>query len=235
MDIKIEPVTKSDEPRVIKFLKEQFYANEPLNVAIQERFKSIPSNLEGETKYANCVHDNLTNGLCLKAVDGEGHIVGAVINTCPINGMKVSRVEIQGRQEMMKVSRVEIQGRQDMMKEIIKFLHHIDELSGEAQFLAKHASNVMDIKILSVHRDHQKKSIGSRLIEESIKAAESKNIKAITIGCSSAYTSAIIQHKFPHFRRVLTYPISEYTDSVGDVMFKVQDPHKEYHVYFYET
>uniref|UniRef100_A0A8D8QNW5 Dopamine N-acetyltransferase n=1 Tax=Cacopsylla melanoneura TaxID=428564 RepID=A0A8D8QNW5_9HEMI len=221
MDIKIEPITKSDEPRVIKFLKEQFYANEPLNVAIQERFKSIPSNLEGETKYANCVHDNLTNGLCLKAVDGEGHIVGAVINTCPINGMKVSRVEIQGRQEMMK--------------EIIKFLHHIDELSGEAQFLAKHASNVMDIKILSVHRDHQKKSIGSRLIEESIKAAESKNIKAITIGCSSAYTSAIIQHKFPQFRRVLTYPISEYTDSVGDVMFKVQDPHKEYHVYFYET
>ncbi|KAL1456250.1 hypothetical protein WDU94_000995 [Cyamophila willieti] len=216
MDIKIEPVVKGDETRVNEFLHDQFFANEPLNVAMRERFSSIPLP-EGEP---TCVYANLSNGLCLKAVDGEGNIVGVVVNTCPINGLKVSISEIQGRQEMMK--------------EIIKFLCHIDELSGEAKLLAKHDFNVMDIKILCVHKDHGKKGIGARLIEESIKVAEAKNINAITIGCSSAYTSAIIQHKFQQFRRVLTHPISEYTDSDGDVVFKVPDPHKEYHVYAYE-
>ncbi|XP_026678312.1 dopamine N-acetyltransferase-like isoform X2 [Diaphorina citri] len=216
MDYKIEKITKNDEPLVNQFLRDNFYTSEPLNVAFRAKFNAT------ESLAANSNFENIANGLSLKAVDGDGNILGVSLNTCPLEGRHI-------------IVRKEIEGRREIMEEIIKFLGLIDELSGVEKLIEKHHQSVLDVKILSVDAKHRQKGIGARLIEETIKTAEAHDIKAITVGCSSYYTSVIVQHKFPNqFRRVLTYPYSKYVDSNGEVVFKSAEPHVEYHVYFYE-
>lgn len=96
MDYKIEKITKSDEPVVNQFLRDNFYTSEPLNVAFRAKFNAT------ESLAANSNFENIANGLSLKAVDGDGNILGVSLNTCPLEGRHIVRKEIEGRREIME-------------------------------------------------------------------------------------------------------------------------------------
>jgi hypothetical protein len=97
MDYKIEKITKNDEPLVNQFLRDNFYTSEPLNVAFRAKFNAT------ESLAANSNFENIANGLSLKAVDGDGNILGVSLNTCPLEGRHIIvRKEIEGRREIME-------------------------------------------------------------------------------------------------------------------------------------
>lgn len=91
---------------------------------------------------------------------------------------------------------------------------------------------MLDVKILSVSSAHRQKGLGRLLISETMKIADSKNL-AVTVGCSSYFTSRIVA-KFDQFQRILRFPIKQYVDSKGKAVFPVQEPHVNYDVYLYE-
>lgn len=215
-DYKISLVAKCDEAAVNDFLRDHFYSSEPLNSAIRRKFDALyPS---GSPHFSHCTYANLANGLTVKAEDGDGNILGVAVNTAPIAGLSTGRFEIKGDRPLMD--------------KIIEFLNFIDEQSKYDEILTRNDSRVIDIKLLSVSSAHRKKGIGARLIRETISIADSKNM-ALSVGCSSAYTSQIVE-KFPQFRRVLSFPYNQYADSQGEAVFRVDHPHEVYNVFLYE-
>lgn len=111
--------------------------------------------------------------------------------------------------------------------DVFEFLSFISEKADLCTRMAVPRS--LHIHILSVHLDYLRQGIAKKLFDSCMENGKVKHFPAISVDCTSFYTSKIAETFGLSCVSTVTY--DEYNKHVGKILFKPVDPHKEINTY----
>lgn len=201
------PITEYDYEDVLKHLRNNFFADEPLNHSVGlcepgQHHKDLED------------HSLLTlkDGLSIKAVEtGTNKIIGVALNGV------LKRPNCQ-EADQNKTSSVQ----DEKFKRIFDLLHSVNE---ELDLFNKYrVDKLYECRMLSVDQNHRGQGIAKELLKRSIEEARSKGFKLFKQDATSFYTQKISESL--GFDTVFELYYRSYLGDDGQPVFTPPAPHK---------
>lgn len=201
-DIKIKIADLSDIEEVTAFLYKHFLPFEPLQMFhynSQEKMEPLPPAL---------MKDCITSQTTLLALVGT-ELVGVLI----AGEFSAETPEICDEEESFGAKADDIFG----------FLEYIEKKADYFNRLS--ISRSLHVHILNIHGDYLRRGIAHKLFGFCVENGRNKNFPALSVDCTSFFTSKIAE-KFD-MKCLSTVTYEEYNKLVGKTIFIPCEPHKE--------
>ncbi|XP_050433460.1 arylalkylamine N-acetyltransferase 1-like [Adelges cooleyi] len=203
----IEAITSEDRQAVIDFLRQFFYRDEPLIIALD-----MTVDVKAMAKLEAYCNSLLDNGLACKAVSADGRLIGVILN-----GVKC------------KLDKHEDDTEDDTkFQHITKFLNKVDK---EANFFCQYPNvcRALTIDIVAVDHKYRGKGVCKSLMDKARELALKNRCSMIYVECSS-YFSAKAAEKLG-FQCIYTLSYKDYLNDQGQPIFNPPPPHTQSKVY----
>lgn len=181
------------------FLTNHFVNIEPTHashVSKNEKLEPMPS---------NCIRDGIESQTSLMACFGD-KLVGVLIAE-----------EFKSHSEDF-VSAVGHRSKDRDIMELLDFIEKKADLSNRFNLF-----NCLNIFLLSVHQDFLRQGIAAKLFEFCIENGKAKAFEAISVACTSCFTSRLAERFEMGCVSTVTY--DEYNKHVGKIVFVPSEPH----------
>lgn len=208
-NIVIRPAIESDLLAICNFLRSHFENSEPSicsHYRKDEKLEKNPPILELEA---------LRTETLLLAHNGH-ELVGLVIATEKTND--------KAGKSSSETATSSVKSKNDDVWDLVVF---ISELADHCNKLRVPAC--LQVQVINTHSDHLRKGIAKKLFKAIIEQAKSKDFPAITVDCTSFYTSKIAESFGMHCIAAIGY--DEYNKIIGKTIFVPSEPHTEIRAY----
>jgi GNAT superfamily N-acetyltransferase len=111
--------------------------------------------------------------------------------------------------------------------DVFEFLSYIGEKADICNRLK--VSHCLHIHIISVHKEYLGQGIAKKLFQACVDIGEIKNYPAISVDCTSHFTSLIAEKFSLKCHSIMTY--DEYNEHIGSQLFVASEPHTEIKTY----
>lgn len=197
-----------EHDKVLKFLRENFFTEEPINRA----YPSKDDSMEEEFLLSLLPHGNI-----IFAIDtaNENEIAGlACMGEITKNYSKESWEESETTTNTKWC-------------DILKFMSHIEAKSNVCE--RYDVSKAVHLHGVTVSGKYRGKSLGKRLFEVCFDVAKIRNFKLVSADCSSIYSIHIAESVGMEYVSRVTY--DEYHEKIGRKLFNPIEPHTEIKTY----
>ncbi|KAI6219801.1 hypothetical protein M3Y99_01640500 [Aphelenchoides fujianensis] len=208
-DYVIEKATREDHSKIIEFLKEDFFFNEPLNASMEMDLEAA-----GEF-FAEIVTASLNDPVSYVVRAESGRIVGVRLAAI------IRRPTVAAEQQARDANYTYLSANEKTwkMRPVQRLLNHMESKIWE--LVPDHVHTLLNWLVLSVHRDFTRRGIASQLIEYNWDEVR-------TLGCQGFIAEATAfksQKLFERhgYERLYAVELAEWKDENGDVVFKCAD------------
>ncbi|XP_052749587.1 arylalkylamine N-acetyltransferase 1-like isoform X2 [Galleria mellonella] len=169
----IRRITSEDTDAALQFLRNFFFLDEPMNLAV---------NLL-ETPESRCIEleeysmSSISQGISVAAVDEKGEFVGVVING------------LARREEVDYTDKSE-DCPNEKFRRILKVLEHLNREAKIWEKLPESCDKVIEVRIASTHSAWRGRGLMRVLCEESERIAKEVGASAMRMDTTSAYSAA---------------------------------------------
>ncbi|XP_011501544.1 PREDICTED: dopamine N-acetyltransferase-like [Ceratosolen solmsi marchali] len=196
--------------KVFIFMLETYFKTEPTIVSLGLVGKSLPILM-------SLMQQHISQGLTIIAEDSlTGCIAGAAVNTKSVNG------DLQNLTQLINCSSDD-----DPSRELLKFYAYCSRKANVSRLTDKNVA--FECSYVAVHPDHQRQSLGKRVIAESWILAQELGFDLFKIDCTSRFTANIAE-KFG-WTCIETISYRDYREDGNIVFHNVQPPHTEMKIY----
>ena len=201
--------TIKDRDRVLNFLRQNFYNEEPINSAMNNESNSLSKADEEHTL------ELLQEDVSLLAVSNEEELIGICLS-----GLVTSKVAetMEGLAETCGCER---------FSKLLYFLAFVE-----------HQSNVwsrsgvtcgLSVQALAVNQAARGHGVGRALLEKTRELARQEGYSLFRVDCSSYFSARLAEEI--GMECVFSLPFSEYKDKDGHPVFKVKSPNHNMKIY----
>lgn len=194
---------ESEHDKVLHFLRQHFFPEEPINNAYPIKDDSMEEEF---------ILSLLPEGNILLAIESS---------TLNIAGLasfgKITRTYSQESwEESESTNNIK-------WRDILKFMSHIESKANVCQRFG--VTEALHLHGVTVDKAYRGRAIGKQLFNECFKEAEKRNYRLVSADCTSIYSVRIAQSVGMECVSTVTY--DEYNDKVGDNVFFPTPPHVE--------
>jgi GNAT superfamily N-acetyltransferase len=208
-DIIIRIADEADLSEIVSFIELHFVNAEPSLTAYQleDENNQLASSDEDDDKF---MRECILNETSFVAHDMKNHqLVGVCI---------AGKIGPNEHEESLKIANV-VNDRK--FADILKFLAFIEERADVCNRLCVPES--LHLHMISVHEDYYGRGIAGKLFKAYYENAINKKYLALSIDCTSFYTSRIAERYNMELLSTVTY--DEYNEFVGTKVFVPKEPH----------
>lgn len=196
---------ESERDKVLQFLRDYFFTEEPINRAYPIRDDSM----EEEFLLSLLPSGNII--LAIDATTNNETIAGlACIGEITKNYSKESWDESETTENLK-------------WRDILKFMSHIEAKSNVCERF--NVTKAVHLHGVTVNKNYRGKSLGKKLFQECFKIAKMRNYKFVSADCTSIYSIHIAESVGMEFVSMVTY--DEYHEKIGQKIFNPIHPHTE--------
>lgn len=208
-DIIIRIADEADLSEIVSFIELHFVNAEPSLTAYQleDENNQLASSDEDDDKF---IRECILNETSFAAHDMRNH---QLVGVC-IAGM----IGPNEHEESLKIANV-VNDRK--FADVLKFLAFIEERADVCNRLCVPES--LHLHMISVHENYYGRGIAGKLFKAYYENAINKKYLAMSIDCTSSYTSRIAEKYNMELLSTVTY--DEYNDFVGMKVFVPKEPH----------
>lgn len=204
-EISFRVATESESDKVLKFLREHFFPEEPINRA----YPSQDDSMEEEFLLALLPDGNVI--VAIDSTNKNDEIAGlACIGEITKNYSKESWDESEQTTNIK-------------WRDILKFMSHIEAKSNVCERYG--VEKAIHLHGVTVNKKYRGKSLGKRLFEECFHIAKMRGYTLVSADCTSIYSIHIAQSTGMEFVSMVTY--DEYHEKIGYNLFNPIHPHVE--------
>lgn len=208
---KVVSIEKSDTERVLAFLRQFFFRDEPLNLCI--------GLLDDDSTCAELEEfctESIPEGLSLMAVIPDNEIVGVCLNG-------VITPEDNHHDEECAHPK---------FSKILKLLGRVSE---ESDVLGRfpHVKKALDIRVASVHVDYRGRGIAKALFDATRKMAKERDFQLVKVDCSSHFTALAVAKL--GFECIYTLHYKDHLGENGKPVFVPEEPHTTVKTFIYHV
>ncbi|XP_054263365.1 arylalkylamine N-acetyltransferase 1-like [Macrosteles quadrilineatus] len=202
----ISPIPEDRYNEVIVHLRNNFFADEPLNKSVGLCLQGEP-HTELETHSLNTLRDQLS----VMAIDK---------NTLEVCGVSLNGVCLPGdiQKERDKLEKMT----DEKFKRIFTLLYDLNESLD--LFSKYNADKIFDARILSVDSNYRGKGLGKGLIMQAVNVAREHDFKVIKGDATGMFSQKILISL--GFELVHELKYADHVDENGDQIFKTPAPHE---------
>lgn len=213
--------TVSEHDKVLQFLRQHFFTEEPINNAYPIKDESM------EEKFILSL---------LAADEPEGDIILAIDSSSTLNSSNNdvhldNNDKIVGMLAFGKITRTYSQESLDesetttnlKWKDILKFMSYIESKSNVCERFD--VDEALHIHSTAVDKEYRGRAIGKLLFAECFRIAKERHFRLVSAECTSVYSVRIAESL--GMRHVSTVTYDEYNEKIGFKMFNPIAPHYE--------
>jgi GNAT superfamily N-acetyltransferase len=210
-DLIIKFAVKSDFNEIYEFLVKEFFPYEDLSIAHRNKHEKTSPPKE-------FLKDSIENGITLLATISD-KLVGVLV-ACELT-KKGGDILAEKSLDLCEKA-----------NDVFTFVAYIEKKADYLNRLKIPSS--LHIHFLSVHHDHLRKGIATKLFDVCVEEGKRKNYPAFSVDASSLYTSKIAENYEMTLISTVTY--DEYHDVMGEKIFFPVPPHTDVKSYakFYD-
>jgi len=201
-EISFRVAVESEHDKVLQFLRQHFFPEEPLSNAHPIK------------------DDSMDEEFCLSLLP-LGNITWAVDNNNNIAGL-VMCGEITQNYALESWNESETTTNRKW-RDILKFMSHIEAKANVCKRFG--VTEALHLHGVVVNKAYRGRAIGSMLINECFNIASSRHYRIVSADCTSIYTSRIAESLGMECLSTVTY--DEYHDKIGEELFHPISPHTE--------
>ncbi|VVC43653.1 Hypothetical protein CINCED_3A025131 [Cinara cedri] len=208
----IVPITSDDKETVAAFLRQFFFRDEPLNVAIQ-----LLEETDSATKLKNYCIGYLQYGMTFMALSKTGDIMGVILNNI------MHRDDVEEDDDDVGTC-----NENSKFKEIAMLL---DKIKREADVFTHYPTvdRILEIKIVTVNEAYRGQGVCKALVDKTKELALEKGCKMIYVECTSHFSAKAVERL--GFKCIYSLDYADYANEQGEIVFKTQSPHKHAKVF----
>lgn len=194
---------KSEQEKVLQFLRKHFFSEEPINNAHP---------IKDESMEEEFILSLLPDGNIIFAVDSATNQIAGLASFGEIN----ERYSRESWEESETTSNRK-------WRDILRFMSFIESKSKFCERFG--VTEALHLHGVAVDKAYRGRAIGKKLFQECFRIAASRNYKLVSADCTSIYSSHIAESVGMECVSTVTY--DEYHDKVGDKIFHPILPHDE--------
>lgn len=202
-EITFRTATESEHDKVLQFLRQHFFPEEPINNAYP---------LKDDTMEEEFILTLLPLGNIILAIDSSNERIAGLA--------MFGEISKSYSQESWDESETTTNRK---WRDILKFMSHIESKANVCERFGVAAS--LHLHGVTVDKEYRGRAVGKKLFNECFKAAESRNYRLVSADCSSVYSVHIAEAVGMECVSTATY--DEYHEKVGDKIFNPIQPHVE--------
>jgi ribosomal protein S18 acetylase RimI-like enzyme len=215
--------TVSEHDKVLQFLREHFFPQEPIN-------SSYP--IKDDSMEEEFILSLLPAGNIILAIDSSSS------TSTDSSNNKNNSTKIAGMLAFGKITKSYSQESWDeseittnlKWRDILKFMSHIESKSNVCErFGVKEA---LHIHSTTVDKEYRGRSIGKMLFNECFRIAKERNFQLVSADCTSVYSIRIAKSLSMEHISTVTY--DEYNEKIGFKMFNPVLPHTEIQTFVFK-
>lgn len=200
--ITIRVALPSEYDAVLSFLRDYYYKEEPITI-----FHPQPGHTKDDEEFTM---SNIKHGTVLISTDGD-RITGAIVAGPIEHGDADAMIEAAKTTETEK------------WRDISLLLAYIEK---KADVLHRfQLPTALHVHALGVHHDYRGQKIGEKLFNSCFDNAKRLNYSMVTTDCTSIFSIKIAERLGMECVSSVTY--DEYNASIGEDLFKPQEPNLE--------
>lgn len=206
-DIAIRIADEADLPAIESFIEDHFVKSEPTLSSYQlEDEIQLPHTDEDDDEF---IKECILNGTTFMAHNLQNQLVGVAV---------AGRIKPNEHVETLEAASV---ANDRKFIEIMKFLAFIEHRADVCNRLGVPES--LHLHIISVRKDDYGNGIGGRLFAAYIENARRNGYLALSVDCTSFFTSKIAKRFGMKLLSTVSY--DEYNEYVGEKVFRAREPH----------
>lgn len=214
----IKIAIESDLDSISKFIKTNFEVMEPVMQSYQLKTTATNDSRSEIDKVLNEFHlECIKSQTAFVAYTLENELVGVLLS---------NKIEPKHCEETLELTS---DGR---FEDFCKLMAYVG--SKADVFKRLNVQHSLHIEIISVHKDYVGRGIASKLFEECLKQAKALNFPALSLDCTSYFTSKICEKNNLELLSTVSY--DEFNSHAGELLFIPNEPHtliKSYGIVFY--
>ncbi|XP_055593344.1 arylalkylamine N-acetyltransferase 1 [Uranotaenia lowii] len=205
--VRLEPITDEYHNDVIEHLRRTFFADEPLNKAV-----NLTRPGQGHPLLEHHSLSTLHDGVSVMAITNEGEIAGVALN-----GILHGNRDIEHSLEKLNSIKDE------NFKKIFKLLYEQNlRINLFKQF---DVDKIFEIRILSVDSKFRGQGLAKRLMEKSEQIAVEQGFQMMKTDATGAFSQRVVSSLGFVTKCEIKY--TDYLDEQGDQIFVVEQPHEK--------
>lgn len=194
---------ESEHDKVLHFLRQHFFSEEPINNAYP---------IKDDSKEEEFILSLLPDGNILLAIDSSTENIAGLAS--------FGEITKNYSQESWDESETTLNRK---WRDILKFMSHIESKANVCERFG--VTEALHLHGVTVDKAYRGRAIGKQLFNECFKEAEKRNYRLVSADCSSIYSVRIAQSVGMECVSTVTY--DEYNDKVGSKIFYPTPPHVE--------
>jgi ribosomal protein S18 acetylase RimI-like enzyme len=203
-EINFRIANPTEHDKVLRFLREHFFTEEPINRA----YPSVDDSMEEKFLLSLLPDGNII--LAIDAANNDEIAGMACIGEITKNYSNESWIESEATTNIK-------------WRDILKFMSHIEAKSRVCE--RYDVSKAVHLHGVTVNKKYRGMSLGKKLFEECFSVAKMRNYKLVSADCTSVYSTHIAESLGMEFVSLVTY--DEYHDKIGYKLFNPIQPHTE--------
>lgn len=202
-EITFRTATDSEHDKVLQFLRQHFFPEEPINNAYP---------LKDDSMEEEFILSLLPLGNIILAIDSNDEQIAGLA--------MFGEISKSYSQESWEESETTTNRK---WRDILKFMSHIESKASVCERFG--VTTALHLHGVTVDKTYRGRAVGKKLFNECFNIAKSRNYRLVSADCSSVYSVHIAEAVGMECVSTTTY--DEYHEKVGDKIFNPIQPHVE--------